>query len=97
LESHEDLLRAFSELEEAIVPTRGALPLPPRAKLRRIAKLNLEIGRTAAVSADAATRMRRLQRLVNDVTVAVKAGRDADARSALSTARTVLQGFLESR
>ena len=97
MEHRDDLVLAFSELEESMIARSASLPRPPAVNLRLIRILNLEMGRAADASPAAAPWMRKLQKRVNDVTVALKAGRMSDARESLEAARAVLEGFLGPR
>lgn len=92
----DQLKKAFSELEVAIQVSGPGAPISRRPTLRLIAALNQEIGRAAYAEPLAAPSFRVLQGQVNAVTIAVKSGRDSDARSALSEARRALRDLLKS-
>lgn len=86
----EGLRRAFSNLEASLA-WRGREDA--RRTLRLIMALNQEIGRLARSWPESEARARELQKRVNLLTLAVKAGRRDDALQALEEAREALSAL----
>ena len=84
------LLKAFSSVESSLTWRR---PEDGRRTLRLVLALNQEIGRLAKRRPEVGAEARELQKRVNVLTLATKAGRNDDALLALEDAKEALSAL----